>query len=163
MFRPLARLLVSPVVIALFDLLLLIPLVLAIFDVMKRIHLHDAQHANIEVITGIGVLMIGWGVVLEERKTLREMFGIVHEGDPVREENLDHSCHHFGLGQLVLGLLAEMFVEFVHLPDAIVNTSGIEASVLAAALLAVMTGAIFLLIHVVRLIGFASGSEIRHS
>src|SRR5208337_985557 len=43
-----------------------------------------------EVISGLGVILIGWGVALEERHKLREIFGLIGERE-AREEAIDES------------------------------------------------------------------------
>lgn len=155
MFKPLARLVVSPGAIILLDLLIVIPMSLAIYEVAWGLGHHKSLHDALEIVTGIGVLMIGWGVVLEERATLREIFGIEHSHDQERQKHLDQMCHHFGLGQLILGLLAEICVEMVHLPDKIINTSGIEAPVIGLGLMFIVSGGLFLVVHIFRIIVLA--------
>ena len=155
MFKPLARLVVSPGAIVLLDLLIVIPMSLAIYEVARGLGHHETLHDALEIVTGIGVLMIGWGVVLEERATLREVFGIEHSPDQKRQKHLDQMCHHFGLGQLILGLLAEICVEMVHLPDKIINTSGIEAPVIGLGLIFIAVGGLFLIVHIFRIIVLA--------
>ncbi len=109
--------------------------------------LHTAQ----EVVTGLGVILIGWGVALEERHKLREVFGLLGENE-AREERIDEICHRFGLGQLLFGLFAEIMVEAVRIPDAIINTAGIEKSVLIAASVLLAVGALLLLKQIVLLV-----------
>lgn len=155
MFRSLARGLVSPIMIVVFNLLMLVPMGLAAFEVARGLPNPAFLHDALEILTGIGVLMIGWGVVLEERATLREAFDIKHAVDEERQDGLDRLCHHFGLSQLVLGLLVEICVEMVRLPDKIVNTSGIEAPVAGLGLCFIVVGAILLVIHIIRLLARA--------
>jgi len=121
-----------------------IVLVLALgFLSMQRTGMEPLKTAE-EVISGLGVILIGWGVALEERHKLREIFGLIGERE-AREEAIDEACHRFGLGLLLFGLFAEIMVEAVRIPDDIINTSGIEKSVLAAAVALLGIGALLLL------------------
>jgi len=110
---------------------------------MQRTGMEPLKTAE-EVISGLGVILIGWGVALEERHKLREIFGLIGERE-AREEAIDEACHRFGLGLLLFGLFAEIMVEAVRIPDDIINTSGIEKSVLAAAVALLGIGALLLL------------------
>ncbi len=110
---------------------------------MQRTGMEPLKTAE-EVISGLGVILIGWGVALEERHKLREIFGLTGERE-AREEAIDEACHRFGLGLLLFGLFAEIMVEAVRIPDDIINTSGIEKSVLAAAVALLGIGALLLL------------------
>jgi hypothetical protein len=76
------------------------------------------------------VVLIAWGVALEERHSLREIFGLDVGVDEAREARIDQLCHRYGLGQLLLGLFSEMGVEFVRVPDRVINTAGIEGEVI---------------------------------
>jgi len=121
-----------------------IVLVLALgFLSMQRTGMEPLKTAE-EVISGLGVILIGWGVALEERHKLREIFGLIGERE-AREEAIDEACHRFGLGLLLFGLFAEIMVEAVRIPDDIINTSGIEKFVLAAAVALLGIGALLLL------------------
>ena len=53
---------------------------------------------------------------------------------------------------VVLGLLTEICVEMVNLPNKIINTSGIEVPVSGVGLFFIVVGAILLAVHIVRLL-----------
>ncbi|MEF2231718.1 MAG: hypothetical protein V3571_12375 [Pseudodesulfovibrio sp.] len=79
-----------------------------------------------EILDTVGVILIAWGVALEERGTLMESFGAYAGGCPAAEEHADHASHVYGLAALLLGLFMEVAVELVKIPDHVVNTFGIE-------------------------------------
>jgi len=79
-----------------------------------------------EILDTVGVILIAWGVALEERDTLMETFGAYAQGCPAAEEFADHAGHVYGLAALLLGLFMEVAVELVKMPDHVVNTFGIE-------------------------------------
>lgn len=91
----------------------------------------DHTHELCESLVGVGVIMIGWGVALEERHSLRHIFRMPGLEDP-QQGALDHLCHNYGVGLLIMGLFSEILVEFVRLPNAIIDTSGYNALVLGA-------------------------------
>ena len=98
------------------------------------------------------MILISWGVALEERHKLREVFGLEPEEskeetdfhDPY-EEALDENCHRYGLGLLLLGLFAEVGEECVKIPDRIINTDGIESEVLIFSGLLLFLGGVLMI------------------
>lgn len=91
--------------------------------------LAEHNHALAESLTGVGVLMIGWGVALEERQALRHIFRMP-DLDAADQTAIDHLCHYYGVGLLLMGLFSEILIEFVKLPNEIVNTAGLNEFVL---------------------------------
>lgn len=75
---------------------------------------------------GILVVYIGYGVVLECREHLMEIYGLYPEYKTAFQEHLDKICSDFGVLYLVLGLLGETIVQSLIISDEIINTSGIE-------------------------------------
>jgi hypothetical protein len=136
MVRFCVRVFISPLVLAAINLLLLIPLVLAIVDVSINLGRGQAaDQALIDVVEGMGVLLIGWGVAIEERRSLREIFRLTGASDEARQGRLDEICHAAGLGLLIFGLFAEMCIEGIRIPNHILNTEGINEVVLGISLL----------------------------
>jgi len=78
----------------------------------------------LENFDGIGAILIGWGVALEERYTLRRIFYLVNQKDVEKELWLDDICHRYGVGYLIFGLFSEILNECVRLPDNIIYTDG---------------------------------------
>ena len=74
----LGRVLASRFTIGIIALLIVLPMVLAIPEVSSRLFGKPDIKEEMDICTGIGVIMIGLGVSLEERKTLREVFGILN-------------------------------------------------------------------------------------
>jgi len=52
---------------------------------------HEAE----EIISGVGVILIAWGVALEERHKLREVFGLVPEHTKNDDEKVHDSHEEF--------------------------------------------------------------------
>lgn len=75
---------------------------------------------------GILVVYIGYGVVLECREHLLEIYGLYPKYKNEFQEQIDKICSDFGVLYLVLGLLGETIVQSLVISDEIINTSGIE-------------------------------------
>lgn len=144
--------------LALFNVLILFPLALTVAEL---VHLlwgapwsADMAHsisASEDLIEGLGVVLIGWGVALEERDGVAHLLGGRIDPDDPREAAISQLCHHYGLAQLVLGLFAEIAMECVKLPDHIINTHAIERGPLTLATGFLALGAWCLLAHSVRI------------
>jgi hypothetical protein len=152
--RGIGRVFLSRRTIALINLLIAAVVGFALIDFVRAFSLTDLADAE-ETLTGMGVILIAYGVALEERHTLREIFGLDIHVDEDREERIDRICHHYGLGQLILGLFSEVAVECVRIPDRVINTSGIELHVLLASGILLAIGFVLSLIQIIRL--FSSG------
>ncbi len=145
------KILVHPWFIALLNMGILAILISAVYDLIlthARPH-HEAEEIN----SGIGVILIAWGVALEERHTLRQVFDLVpkeegggdshhHDGT---EAALDENCHRYGLGLLLLGLFAEVGVECVRIPNRIINTDRIESEVLLFSTLLIIVAGLLMI------------------
>lgn len=151
MMRLAMRLFVSPVSIAVIDLLVLLPVVLAVgtvaFDTWG-----GKLDEPLEIAERIGVLLIGWGVALEERGALRRIFRTTVPGREAFEDALDELCHASGIGLLILGLFSEIGVAAIRLPNHITPTEGFDPAVLVASTVFIAVGAVILAIHLARLI-----------
>lgn len=87
-------------------------------------------HEIIDIMEGLGVIYIGYGVVVEERASILTAVGLypaLHNDD---QEVVDHICHAYGLGYLCLGLLLEIVLYCVKLPNWLIDTEGRESPVL---------------------------------
>jgi hypothetical protein len=147
LFVPL-RFLITPVFIAAVDVLLLFPMVLTILDVAQGVHRHADTHEAVTITSTVALMMIGWGVALEEREMIRRVFGVKGRPDEAWQVHIDELCHSYGVAQLVLGLFAEIAVAMISLPDRIINTVGYEHTLLAIALVLIAIGTIIQIRHV---------------
>lgn len=108
----------------------------SILDMIPLLANASNDTAVLEDITeGYATILIAYGVAAEERSTLMEFLGLYpHHHTPVQAAT-DHVCHHYGLFLLVLGLFVELCEELVKLPNAIINTAGIESLMFGVAVL----------------------------
>lgn len=147
MFRFLMRIFVSAPCFLIVGLLIMIPLGLGIFAAARDLlGGKDVEHIA-EILEGLGVILIGWGVAIEERSTLREMAHLVGSADEERQAALDRVCHSSGIGLLILGLFAEICVEAVRLPNDVMPTEGIDPLVCWISIAFLTAGALTLVHH----------------
>lgn len=151
LFIPL-RPLISPAFIALVNVAILFPMVLTVIDVLKSVNRHVDTHEPVTITSTIALIMIGWGVALEERAVIRKRFGVTGRSDEAWQVHLDEMCHEYGVAQLVLGLFAEIAVAMIALPDRIVNTAGLEYTLLTVAIALISIGALIQARHAVALL-----------
>ena len=140
----LGRLLLSRFTFGAAQLLLVVPLVLAVWQVGFRMFTKDDLHEEMDIVTGIAVIMIGLGVVLEERHVLREVFRLTGGAREAAEEAVDHLCHKYGAGQLVFGLFAAICIEAIKIPNTILYTGEVDDYLVIGGLFFVAMGAFLL-------------------
>jgi hypothetical protein len=153
MIRLLVRLLISRFSIAFIEVVVVIPMVLATLQMTKvlwrsGVDLREAM----DIVSGVAIIMIALGVVLEERKTIREVFDLASGPDEARQERLDLYCHHYGVGQLVFGLFAAICIEMIKVPNTIIYTGETDDWLIAAGMLFVLLGAFLLVRHAFALV-----------
>ena len=148
MFRSLMVVLTSRYTIGLISLLICVPMLITLTEVSRALWSKPDIKEEMDIVTGIGIIMIGWGVVLEERKTLREIFGVLGMPDEAWQEMVDHKCHNYGVGQLAIGLMAEICIELIKIPNTIIYTGEVDDFLVAAGLIFVAIGALLLVRHV---------------
>ena len=156
MIRQLMRGVTSRYVIALISAVICVPMTITIFAVSRELWQRPDLHEPMDIVTGIGIIMIGWGVVLEERFTLREIFGLTGGPDEAFQAALDHTCHNYGVGQLVLGLMAEICIEMIKIPNNIIYTGEVDDFLVAGGLVFVGLGALIQARHVLVKLFFRS-------
>lgn len=147
------RVLISPLAIAAVNLLILWPLMLSVADVIESIGLRRDFNEAVDTVSTIAIVMIGWGVALEERHVLREVFGMAGRPDERWQHGIDQACYRTGVGVLILGLFAEICAELIHLPNRIIDTSGSEHPLLAVGIALLSLAGLVLARLIVRLIG----------
>ncbi len=153
--RWLGRVLSSRFTIGVLSLLIVLPMVFSIGEVSGHLFGKPDIKEEMDICTGIGVIMIGLGVALEERKTLREVFGLLGGADEAWQASIDHLCHNYGAGQLVIGLLAEIFIEAIKIPNTILYTGEVDDYLVVGSLFFVGLGALLLFRLGITLIFFA--------
>jgi hypothetical protein len=147
------RVLISPPAIAAVNLLILWPLVLSVVDVIEGIWIHRDFNEAVDTVSTIAIILIGWGVALEERHVLREVFRMSGRPDERWQHGIDEACRRAGVGVLILGLFAEICAELIHLPNRIIETGGSEHPLLGIGTFFLAVAGLILMRLVVQLIG----------
>lgn len=151
MVRSAIRVFLLPVSIVLLDLLILMPVLLSLVVVARDLF-HGKLDEPMEILESVGVVLIGWGVAIEERPSLRAIFGLVGGANEAFEAGIDTLCHGSGIGLLIFGLFCEIGVAAVRLPNEVVPTEGFDPVVLCVSALFVVLGVYVLVQHVIRLV-----------
>jgi hypothetical protein len=93
------------------------------------------EHTLENVATGIGTILIAYGVLCEERDALLRIVRVYPAGESPLQSQIDEVCHHNGLGLLLLGLLIEVPVQLIAIPNDVLNTAGLEPPLFGLSLL----------------------------
>ena len=105
-----------------------------------------------QIIAGVSVVMIGWGVALEEREEVRVLFGLTGGSDQKWQDQVDKACKGVGIMLLLSGLFGEILEQLVTLPRSVFSTESIRGVLLGLGTLCLFVGLIILIRHVIHLI-----------
>ena len=141
------RVLISPPAVAAVNLLILWPLVLSVADVLEGFAKGRDFREAVDIVSTLAIVMIGWGVALEERHVLRGVFGMIGRADEPWQNTVDQLCYRTGVGVLILGLFAEICVEAVRLPNDVMPTDGIDPIISWVSVVLLAAGALTLVHH----------------
>ncbi len=146
MLRILMRIFTSVPCIVVIGVLILFPLILGVVAASRDLLAgKDVEHIA-EMLEGLGIILIGWGVAIEERQSLRNMAGLIDGDDAERQTAINDVCHSAGIYMLILGLFAEIGVEAVRLPDDVMPTFDLDTQIAWGAVGLVAAGG-FVLVH----------------
>ncbi len=147
MIRVLMRIFTSVPCIGVIGLLIMFPLSFGVLAAQRDLLAgKDVEHI-VDMLEGLAIILIGWGVAVEERRSLREMAGLVGTPDDDRQVAIDGVSHSNGICMLILGLFAEIGVEAVRLPDDVLPTFNFDEGVTWLTVGLVVVGGIVLLHH----------------
>jgi len=80
------------------------------------------------IMTGLATLFVAYGVALEERGFLMKIVGCYPQNQTSRQMYIDHISHHYGVLLLIVGLMVEVGVQIIKIPDRftdVINFEGI--------------------------------------
>jgi hypothetical protein len=146
MFALISRVLLGRIPTMVIDLVVMSLMSLSILDLWWPGH-RDVK----ELISDASVLMIGWGVALEERDTVRKLLGARTGLDEELESRIDRASHGIGLLLLLIGLVAEIFAQIAGFRTAILDMRIAREVLLSAGVLCIVLGIGLLAGHVIRL------------
>jgi hypothetical protein len=149
MIRMIGRALTSRASTVFIDLVVIALMSLSLHEVVRQF-LGQPDHGQTrEIINDLSVVMIGWGVALEERGSVREAFGISAGDDAAWQTRIDHASHGVGLMLLLFGLFAEIFEQLITLPRRFANIEFVRDGLLAIGALFIIGGLVLLTRHVI--------------
>jgi len=100
------------------NLVLMLLMVQGALEIVRSFsHLDTMQHGFEEILEGLGTILVALGVALEERETLMKFLGLYPEGLTPMQAHVDHHCHGYGLILLLVGLLVEVVVYVIRMPN----------------------------------------------
>jgi hypothetical protein len=143
MKRNLAVFLLHPYLLSIMNVLILILFYSSIratwFYLQPANHFEEA----VELWDGFGTILLGLGVVLEERSSLQKILGLKLSAEAHRfEEFVEHVCHDYGVIFVILGVIIELFAWLVKIPNEVLDTYGVEFTLLNVAAFAAAIGAV---------------------
>ena len=151
MIRIFGRAVVSRAATIAIDLVVIALMAVSLYELLREFAALPSRGEAKEIIVDVTVVMIGWGVALEERASVRDVFGVRGGADDEWQDRIDHACHGVGLMLLLLGLFAEIFEQLVTLPKSIISTEPVHDLLLAIATLFIAGGLFLLVRHVIQL------------
>jgi hypothetical protein len=95
----------------------------------------------------MGVILIGYGVAVEERHSFMQIFGLYPMYSSKIQDRVDYVCHAYGLFYLLLGLFMEICVACTKMPKAVINTDDVENIVFATSAVFLTWSSILMLRH----------------
>lgn len=129
--KTMLRNLTSPTAINLVNLFLILLLLHGISEVLGNFsRVAQMQHGMEEILEGLGTILVALGVALEERETLMKFIGVYPAGLTPVQACVDHHCHGYGLLLLLVGLLVEVAVYVIRMPN--LNTVDFDPALLLA-------------------------------
>jgi hypothetical protein len=152
MIRMMGSALVSRASTVAIDLVVCALIVLALIELVWDFVARPSHTEATSIIAGVSVVMIGWGVALEERGEVRSLFGAKVGRDEFWQEQVDEACKGVGVMLLLAGLFAEIWETLITLPKSLFSTHSIRDVLLILATLCLVGGLVILAVHVIQLV-----------
>lgn len=152
MLRMIGRVLISRPATVLIDLIVIGLTGLSLYELLRQFAGLSGHGQAQEIIVNVSVVMIGWGVALEERGSVRDVFGIRGGSDDAWQDRIDHASHGVGVMLLLLGLFAEICEQLVSLPKRVLSIEPVRDLLLGIGTCFVAGGLLLLVVHVARLV-----------
>ncbi|WP_439575255.1 hypothetical protein [Phreatobacter sp.] len=104
------------------------------------------------ILAGLSTMLIGYGVVVEERAYINGKLGLYPTMLSDEEEAIDARCHSTGFAALSLGLLSEILFQSIDLPQTILNTQAIAWYLLLCSTIILAWVCVLLVLHACRMV-----------
>jgi hypothetical protein len=143
MKQRLASIILHPYVLSIANILILVLFYSSIKATWLVLKPLDHYEEAVELWDGYATILLGLGVVLEERSTLRKILKANWSEQRRRTEVfVEEVCHDYGVLLVVLGVVIELFAWLVKIPNEVLDSSGIEFVLLNIAAVAATIGAV---------------------
>ena len=83
----------------------------------------------VEMCNGIAIILYGYGVALELRVPFMKLIGVYPACATPLSRWIDRLCYKYGIFFILLGLVQEILVHIVLIPNIILNTEGKESHI----------------------------------
>ena len=114
--------------VTIFNLGLMFLLVLALKDLTKLLMTSKKEvEEMLKIVGGMGTIIVTYGIVLEERESLMHIFRCYPKHESLKQRMTDQICSDAGILLLVIGLMVEVLVQVIEIPDTILDTKGHES------------------------------------
>jgi hypothetical protein len=104
-----------------------------------------------DIVENLGVILIGYGVAVEERSSFMPIFRLYPRFKSELQSQIDHHCHEYGLCYLLLGLMLEVCVALIKIPNRVIDTEKLEVAIYLMAIVFLLWNAGLMLRHCWRL------------
>ncbi|MGZ4970362.1 MAG: hypothetical protein ACXV8O_17220 [Methylobacter sp.] len=101
-----------------------------------------------DILDGVATILIAYGVALEERESIMEIFRLYPSMRDQAQERVDKLCHFYGFGILLYGLIIEILVEVLKIPINIFDIEIHEHALFGIGLVFLPLSAFCLLKHI---------------
>lgn len=109
------------------NIIFLTVMVLAAIDMTYLIMNEAEDTESIErVMSGLATIFVAYGVALEEREFLMKTVGYYPQNQNSQQMKIDHISHHYGVLLLIVGLVIEVGMQFIKIPDRFIDIISFE-------------------------------------
>ena len=162
MMHKIGRVVISRASTVFIGLVVIFLMSLSLLEVVRQF-IGQPDHGQArEIVNDVSVIMIGWGVTLEERASVCDVFGVRGGSDDAWQDRIDHASHGVGLMLLLFGLFAEIVEQLITLPRRFANIEFVRDGLLVIGALFLIAGLVLLVRHTVVLVMMKEdGGDIR--
>lgn len=109
------------------NIIFLTIMIFAVID-MTYLILNEAEDTESmeSFMGGLATIFVAYGVALEEREFLMKTVGYYSLKQSSQQMQLDHISHHYGVLLLIAGLVVEVGVQFIKIPDRFIDMFSFE-------------------------------------
>jgi hypothetical protein len=139
--------------LALLDALILLILVPSVIELAGELARWGGSNERArEILAGLSTMLIGYGVVVEERAYINDKLGLYPALLSPQQEAIDARCHSTGFAALSFALLSEILFQSIDLPHTFINTKAIDWYLLLGSTTVLGWVCLLLVVHAGRMV-----------